>query len=111
MAKELKRLKESDWIALRLLYVMIASDPGSARLPDVQKTIRYYDNKLRPKGASEYASGYVQNAFALLNKDIPYDAATFGNPEVKLTRDVALTVHSGRGAFEDAGSSFTEIEK
>jgi hypothetical protein len=106
VVNELNRLREPDWIALRLLYVLVASDPSSASLPDVQKALRYYNRKLRPKGSSKYPSGYVEHAFALLNKEIPYDTVTFGNPEVKLTRDVVPTVHYGRGSFEDAGSGY-----
>ena len=79
-------------------------------LPDVQKTIHYYETKLRPEGANPYSRGYVQDAFALLNKDIPYDGTTFGNPEVRLTRDVAPVMHSGSGAFEDAGSGYSVPE-
>jgi hypothetical protein len=104
------KLNAEDWIALRLLYIMMASDPSVCTLPDVQKTLRYYEDKLRPEGAGKYTSGYVMQAFALLNKDIPYDSATFANPEVRLTRDVAPVVHGNQGAFEDAGSGYSVPE-
>lgn len=110
MACDFKNLQEADWVALRLLYILMASDTSCALLPDVQKTIHYYETKLRPEGANPYSRGYVQDAFALLNKDIPYDGTTFGNPEVRLTRDVAPVMHSGSGAFEDAGSGYSVPE-
>ena len=81
-------LKEPDWIALRLLYILLASDPSTTTLPDVQKTINYFEGKCRPIGSNPRSAGAVQKAFALLNKDIPYDGETFGAPNVCLTRNV-----------------------
>ena len=87
----MKKLKEADWIALRLLYIMMSSDPSSSRLPDVRKAIDHYGEKLRPRGAKKYVKGSLLPVFALLNKEIPYDGETFTNPGVKLTRDVKIT--------------------
>ena len=72
----MKTLKRQDWMTLRLLYLILASDPSAAFLPDVQKTLDHY--------------GYttVLLAFAVLNKEIANDGKTFGNPEVNLTRYV-----------------------
>ena len=85
------KLKEADWIALRLLYIMLAADTSAGLLPDVQKTIRHYENKLRKKGDNPYSSGQLLPVFAVLHKEMAEDKRTFNNPEVKLTRglDVA----------------------
>lgn len=69
-----KQLKKKDWVTLRLLYLILASDPSAASLPDVSKAIELY--------------GYTTllKAFEQLNKEIANDGVTFGNPEVALTR-------------------------
>lgn len=84
------RLNKSDWIALRLLYVLLASDPSAVRLPDVAKTLDHYNAKLRKRGESKYLGGRLQPVFALLNKEIALDGQTFGAPDVQLTRNVAV---------------------
>ena len=70
------QLKKKDWVVLRLLYLILASDPSAAALPDVSKAIDLY--------------GYMTllKAFEQLNKEIANDGVTFGNPEVNLTRHV-----------------------
>ena len=70
------QLKKKDWVVLRLLYLILASDPSAAALPDVSKAINLY--------------GYMTllKAFEQLNKEIANDGVTFGNPEVNLTRYV-----------------------
>ena len=69
-------LKRKDWMTLRLLYLILASDPSAGYLPDVKKIMDYY--------------GYykMRYAFNLLNKELANDGETFGNPEVNLTRYV-----------------------
>jgi hypothetical protein len=71
-----EKLKKKDWVALRLLYLILASDPSAAVLPDVQKTIDLYGMRT------------ILKAFDLLNKELANDGKTFGNPEVNLTRYV-----------------------
>jgi hypothetical protein len=74
---------------LRLLYLILASDPSAAVLPDVQKTIDYYGLIT------------VLGAFELLNKEIANDGKTFGNPEVNLTRYVAVNGRTQTGESND----------
>lgn len=100
---DMSKLKEEDWIALRLLYVLTASDPSTVLLPDVSKALDYYNAKLRPKGDNKYSGGHILPVFALLNKEIAYDKATFSNPEVALTRNLAVNVYYDHGAYDDAG--------
>ena len=69
-------LKKKDWVALRLLYLILASDPSAAVLPDVQKTVDLYGMRT------------ILKAFELLNREIANDGKTFGHPEVHLTRYV-----------------------
>lgn len=70
------KLKKNDWVALRLLYLILASDPSAGALPDVLKTIDMYGMRT------------ILKAFELLNREIANDGTTFGNPEVNLTRYV-----------------------
>ena len=70
------KLKKKDWMTLRLLYLILASDPSAAFLPDVKKVV------------DSYGLRTVLKAFELLNKEIANDGVTFGNPEVNLTRYV-----------------------
>jgi len=73
---ETDHLKKKDWIILRLLYLILASDPSAAFLPDVRKAVDSYGYRVLLK------------AFELLNREIANDGVTFGNPEVNLTRYV-----------------------
>ena len=70
------KLKKKDWMTLRLLYLILASDPSAAFLPDVKKVVDAYGLRT------------ILKAFELLNKEIANDGVTFGNPEVNLTRYV-----------------------
>lgn len=69
-------LKRKDWMTLRLLYLILASDPSAVFLPDVKKATDVYGYRTLLK------------AFELLNREIANDGVTFGNPEVNLTRYV-----------------------
>jgi hypothetical protein len=73
---DVENLKRKDWIILRLLYLILASDPSAAFLPDVKKATDAYGYRTLLK------------AFELLNREIANDGKTFGNPEVNLTRYV-----------------------
>ena len=79
-------LNKKDWMTLRLLYLILASDPSAAVLPDVAKVIDHY--------------GYHKMlwAFELLNKEIANDGRTFGHPEVNMTRYVAVNSRKNHGA-------------
>lgn len=72
----LSKLNKKDWMTLRLLYLILASDPSAAFLPDVKKVV------------DSYGLRTVLKAFELLNREIANDGVTFGNPEVNLTRYV-----------------------
>jgi hypothetical protein len=87
----MENLKKKDWVALRLLYLILASDPSAAVLPDVQKTVDLYGMRT------------ILKAFELLNREIANDGTTFGNPEVNLTRYVEAngrTQTRGRDGFD-----------
>ena len=71
-----EQLKKKDWVTLRLLYLILASDPSAAALPDVRKAMDLFGYRTLLK------------SFELLNKEIANDGVTFGNPEVNLTRYV-----------------------
>lgn len=72
----MEKLKKKDWMTLRLLYLILASDPSAVFLPDVKKIADHYGYKT------------LLLAFNLLNKELANDGKTFANPEVNLTRYV-----------------------
>lgn len=72
----LSKLNKKDWMTLRLLYLILASDPSAAFLPDVKKVV------------DSYGIRTILKSFELLNREIANDGVTFGNPEVNLTRYV-----------------------
>lgn len=80
------KLNKKDWMTLRLLYLILASDPSAAFLPDVKKVV------------DSYGLRTVLKAFELLNREIANDGVTFGNPEVNLTRYVQAN-RTDLGAF------------
>lgn len=82
----MKKFNKKDWMTLRLLYLILASDPSAAVLPDVAKVIDHYKRK------------NMLDAFELLNKEIANDGRTFGNPEVNLTRYVEANSRKNYGA-------------
>ena len=82
----LSKLNKTDWMTLRLLYLILASDPSAAFLPDVKKVV------------DSYGLRTVLKAFELLNREIANDGVTFGNPEVNLTRYVQAN-RTDLGAF------------
>ena len=82
----MKQLSKKDWMTLRLLYLILASDPSAAFLPDVKKVV------------DSYGLRTVLKAFELLNREIANDGVTFGNPEVNLTRYVQAN-RTDLGAF------------
>ena len=87
----MENLNKKDWVALRLLYLILASDPSAAVLPDVQKTVDLYGMRT------------ILKAFELLNREIANDGTTFGNPEVNLTRYVEANGRAqtrGRDGFD-----------
>lgn len=67
---------EADWVALRMLYLVLCGDSSSAILRDVQKTVHYFDNKL---GANFYPS------MALIVAENA-KLGTLDNPESALSR-------------------------
>ena len=41
-----RQLKEGDWIALRLLALLLKTDVSNQTIPDVRKTMDYYQHEL-----------------------------------------------------------------
>lgn len=48
MIKKRKNRKptETDWVALRMLYLVLCSEPSSALIEDVDRTVYYFQKKL-----------------------------------------------------------------
>lgn len=43
--QRITRLSDSDWVALRLLFLVMATDPSNVSIEDVQKSLDYFGYK------------------------------------------------------------------
>lgn len=71
------KIKIHDWVGLRALYLILASDTSSATVREVQRILRYYENI--------YTTAVVQQAMSLLVRDNAL-RGTFDNPEADMSR-------------------------
>lgn len=67
---------ETDWVALRMLYLVLCADTSAATISDVNKTISYYRTKL---------GGYFYPSMALIASEHA-GLKTFENPSSDLAR-------------------------
>ncbi len=75
-----ENFKEADWVILRLLYLLVASDPSIVRTPDVQKSLDYVAKRGQPI-----------KAFDLLKKEHGINN-TFNEPGIRLFVDLNIDI-------------------
>jgi hypothetical protein len=75
--EESEMIERDDWVGLRTLYILLASDVSAVVLPEVQRILRHYYNK--------YDSGTVIEAMGQLARDNAI-RGTFDNPESEIGR-------------------------
>lgn len=87
--KSIKQAKEVDWVIMRLLYILMASDVSNLQIPDVVKTLDYlkYRRKL-----------HIEPCFDLINKDHVEKKTLENNPNSAMIR----RFDSERQKVEDA---------
>lgn len=77
---------ESDWVGMRALYLLIASDASAVQSPEVIRIIKYYQRK--------YGSDAVSDFTSRLAKDNAW-RGTFSDPNVafarRLDRSIRIT--------------------
>ena len=88
-----RQLKEGDWIALRLLALLLKTDVSNQSIPDVRKTMDYYQHKI---GAPVYT---------LLWALIKETADEVENPESAMLRRFEKTL--GEAAIWESVSDIT----
>lgn len=84
--KKFKQLKKADWVGLRALFLLMASDASSAQSKEVQRIADYY--------IAEHGHNAVYSAFNALTKDAAA-RETFDEPAVEwarqMDRDIVMT--------------------
>ena len=78
-----ENFKEADWVILRLLYLLVASDPSIVGTPDVQKSLDYVAKR-----------GHIIKGFDMLKKEHGINN-TFNEPSIRLFKDLKINmIHS-----------------
>ncbi len=88
---------KGDWIAIRLLYLMLALDPSNFQIAEVRNTYGYYENKFGEDG--------VKKLFALLKNDAKSLKSFEENPDSKAVRDLHKSFKPYEGEVEDITKS------
>lgn len=70
-------MTRAEWVGLRTLYILLASDVSAVTLPEVQRILRYYQDK--------YDSNTITEAMGQLARDNAI-RGTFDNPESEISR-------------------------
>lgn len=83
-----KNPSKEDWIAMRLLFILMASDVSNIHIRDVIKTIQHFNNKF-----------FDHNMFNDCMQKLAYEHSileTFvNNPDSKLIRDMGRSIRIG----------------
>jgi hypothetical protein len=95
-------IKEADWVMLRLLYLILAIDPTMARVKDVQKAMRYIDNRYKNVTGFE-----IVYAFNLLKKEHGKED-TFNQIGIGLISDLQNTVDIHREYVDEETKEFMQ---
>jgi hypothetical protein len=96
-----RSIKEADWVGLRLLYIMMATDVSTATAKEIGQCVWYYKIK--------YAPFIISEAFALLSRD-KYLADFFKEPACASVLDLLNTVELSSGAPKWGMQSIPEID-
>ena len=73
------KISKPDWVGLRCLYLLLASDTSTATIKEVQRILRYYQDKYTTEG--------VTNAMGKLVRDNAL-RGTFNVPEAAISRQL-----------------------
>ena len=74
-----------EWIALRLLFILLASDVSNIHLHDVAMTMEYFNKRFVKKNVFMDSMAYLTREHALMETFV-------NNPDSKLVRDMNKTV-------------------
>lgn len=87
----MKKITKSDWVGLRSLYLLLASDTSAALSPEVNRIIVYYREK--------YSTEVMYPAMAAIAKDNAW-RGTFEDPSVAFARRLDGYIHMTYGDKE-----------
>lgn len=81
--KKDRKPTETDWVAMRMLYLVLCGDGSAATIKDVQRTIQYFSTKLGSNFYSSMAQIVAEHA----------KSDTFKNPESALARNLNKSIN------------------
>lgn len=84
---------KGDWVAVRLLYLMIALDPSNLRIAEVENAHGFYKHKFGEDG--------LRYMFQQLTQDPKSQKSFDENPYSKAVRELHRTLNDGRDEYED----------
>ena len=87
----MRGITKPDWVGLRALYLLLASDTSAALSPEVQRIIRYYREK--------YSTEIFYPAMAAIAKDNAW-RGTFSDPQVAFARKLDQSIRITQRAEE-----------
>lgn len=90
----MKKITKSDWVGLRALYLLIASDASAAQSPEVCRIMSYY--------TQQYGNDAIDRAICEMAKDNAW-RNTFDNESVAFARrlDSAIKISGRDGEFQE----------
>ena len=79
----MKKITKPDWVGLRALYLLIASDTSAAQSPEVYRIMSYYTR--------QYGNDAVDRAICAIARDNAW-RNTFDNPHAAFTRKLDQSI-------------------
>lgn len=92
---------ESDWVGMRALYLLLATDTSAAQSPEAARIIKYYQRK--------YGSDAVLHFTSRLAKDNAW-RGTFSDPNVAFARrlDQSIRITQKEAEFPEVIQDVTK---
>lgn len=85
-------IKKHDWVGLRALYLLLASDVSAVSSKEVSRILRFYQNK--------YDEKVIQKAMEMLSRDNAI-RGTFKAPDVDFARRMDKSIQFRGEGFAD----------
>jgi hypothetical protein len=79
---------KGEWIAMRLLFLLLAGDVSNGSIDDVKRTIEYFKNRFHDKSTFDRCWQQISYEHSL-------NQTFVSNPESKLIRDLGKSLHIG----------------
>lgn len=84
---------KGDWIALRMLYLMLALDPSNINIAEVKNVYGYYVHKFSEDG--------VTKLLGMLKQDYRAQKSFEKTPDSRAIREFHKTLNDGKDEYED----------